>query len=236
MDGGKVMEEEMTLDLRELLYILRKRMGLIIGITLAATIISIIISFFVLTPVYEAKMSVVIGKSSSGPPTSELDYSLNDVTMYQKLVKTYAEVAKSRVVAQSTLDLMNTELKVDDLMEMVTVTPQADTQLMDITVKSIDPEEAKQAVSSLTIAFVKRAESLIPNTSIEILDQPELPENPVSPNKKLNVAIAFFLGLMVSIGLVFVIEYMDNTVKTKEDVEKILNLPVIGLIPQHEAE
>jgi capsular polysaccharide biosynthesis protein len=236
MDGGKVMEEEMTLDLRELLYILRKRMGLIIGITLASTIISIIISFFVLTPVYEAKMSVVIGKSSSGPPTAELDYSLNDVTMYQKLVKTYAEVAKSRVVAQSTLDLMNTELEVDDLMEMVTVTPQADTQLMDITVKSIDPEEAKQAVSSLTIAFVKRAESLIPNTSIEILDQPELPENPVSPNKKLNVAIAFFLGLMVSIGLVFVIEYMDNTVKTKEDVEKILGLPVIGLIPEHEAE
>ena len=228
------MEEEMTLDLKELFYILRKRMGLIIGITLASTIISIIISFFVLTPVYEAKMSVVIGKAET--TSTDSAYSLNDVTMFQKLVKTYAEVAKSRVVAQSTLDLMNTDLEVDDLIEMVTVTPQADTQLMDITVKSTNPEEAKQVVSSLTLAFIKRAESLISNSSIEILDQPELPENPVAPNKKLNVAIAFFLGLMVSVGLVFVIEYMDNTVKTKEDVEKILNLPVIGLIPEHEAE
>lgn len=58
-----------------------------------------------------------------------------------------------------------------------------------------------------------------------------MPENPVSPNKKLNIAIGFLLGLMVSIGLAFLLEFVDNTFKTKEQVEQILGLPVVGAIP-----
>jgi capsular polysaccharide biosynthesis protein len=156
--------------------------------------------------------------------------------MYQKLVKTYAEVAKSRAVAQSTLNVIGTDITVDELLEMLTVTPQEDTQLMDISVKSTDPEEAKIIVEALTNDFIVRAEKLISNSNIEILDIPEVPKKPIAPNKSLNVIITFFLGLVVSMGLVLIREYMDNTVKTKEEVEKTLNLPVIGLIPLHEAE
>ena len=58
-----------------------------------------------------------------------------------------------------------------------------------------------------------------------------MPEKPVSPNKKMNIAIAFLLGLMVSVGLVFLLEYLDNTYKTKEQLEKELELPVLGVIP-----
>ena len=59
----------------------------------------------------------------------------------------------------------------------------------------------------------------------------ELPESPVSPNKTMNIAIAFLLGLMVSVGLVFLIEYLDNTYKSKEQLEKELDIPVLGTIP-----
>jgi capsular polysaccharide biosynthesis protein len=228
------MEQEVALDLKELYYILKKRIGLIISITLLATIISALVNIFVLTPVYEAKVSVVIGKDIT--LSNETNYDLNDVTMYQKLVKTYAEVAKSRAVAQSTLNVIGTDITVDELLEMLTVTPQEDTQLMDISVKSTDPEEAKIIVEALTNDFIVRAEKLISNSNIEILDIPEVPKKPIAPNKSLNVIITFFLGLVVSMGLVLIREYMDNTVKTKEEVEKTLNLPVIGLIPLHEAE
>jgi capsular polysaccharide biosynthesis protein len=228
------MEQEVALDLKELYYTLKKRMGLIISITLLVTIISALVNIFVLTPIYEAKVSVVIGKDIT--LSNETNYDLNDVTMYQKLVKTYAEVAKSRAVAQSTLDVIGTDITVDELLEMLTVTPQEDTQLMDISVKSTDPEEAKIIVEALTNDFIVRAEKLISNSNIEILDIPEVPKKPIAPNKSLNVIITFFLGLVVSMGLVLIREYMDNTVKTKEEVEKTLNLPVIGLIPLHEAE
>ena len=63
----------------------------------------------------------------------------------------------------------------------------------------------------------------------------ELPENPVSPNKKMNIAIAFLLGLMVSVGLVFLLEYLDNTYKNKDQLEKELGIPVLGAIPDIES-
>lgn len=228
------MEEEMTLDLRRISYILRKRLKLIVFITLIVTIMSAVISVFALTPVYEAKISVVIGKAAGISDNSS--YNLSDVTMYQKLVKTYAKVAKSENVAESALDLMDIDLTTEELLEMLSVSPQEDTQIMDINVQSINPEEAKKIVSSITIAFIERAEELIPNGNIEILDQPKIPKKPVKPNKKLNVLIAFFLGLMISVGLVFVLEYMDNSIKTKEEVEKYLDLPVVGIIPEHVSE
>ena len=60
-------------------------------------------------------------------------------------------------------------------------------------------------------------------------------KNPVSPNKKMNIAIAFLLGLMVSVGLVFLLEYLDNTYKNKDQLEKELGIPVLGAIPDIES-
>ena len=67
--------------------------------------------------------------------------------------------------------------------------------------------------------------------NVKIIESVRVPEKPVSPNKKMNIAIAFLLGLMVSVGLSFLIEFMDNTFKTKEQIENILDLPAIGVIP-----
>ncbi|WP_461207727.1 YveK family protein [Clostridium sp. DL1XJH146] len=228
------MEEEITLDLRELFGILRKRIKLILAITLLATMISAIISFFVLTPVYESKMSVIIGKQTTAGKVE--DYTYSDVTMYQKLVKTYAVIAESKNVAEKALKWGAFDLEVNELVSKIKVSPQSDTQIMDISIQSTDPEEAKELVSAVTVAFIERAKEVIPNGSVEILDEAKVPKNPISPNKKLNVAIAFFLGLMVSVGIVFVLEYLDNTVKTKEDIQKLLDIPVIGVIPEHAAE
>ncbi len=233
-DGGIYMEEEITLDLRELFGILRKRIKLIAGITILSTMIAAIISIFVLTPVYESKMSVIIGKQSTAGVVE--DYTYSDITMYQKLVKTYAKIAESKNVSEKAIKWGAFDIEVNELASKIKVSPQADTQIMDISIQSEDPDQAKALVEAVTVSFIERAKEIIPNGSVEILDEAKVPENPVSPNKKLNVAIAFFLGLMISVGIVFGLEYLDNTVKTKEDIAKLLDIPVIGQIPEHVAE
>ena len=75
---------------------------------------------------------------------------------------------------------------------------------------------------------------MVPNGNVKVLEEVQLPENPVSPNKTMNIAIAFLLGLMVSVGLVFLLEYLDNTYKNKEQLEKGLDIPVLGTIPDLE--
>lgn len=225
------MDEELTLDLKDLVITLGKRWYIIVGITLIATIASIVISFFVIKPTYESRTSIFIGKDLS---QENSEYTSNDIAMYQKLIKTYATIAKTEDVVSEAIAIGNFDLTTAEYLEAITVTPQADTQILDITVKSGDPIIAQQMVEALSEAFFQKAAEVYPNGNISILDTPKVPEKPVSPNKKLNVAIAFLLGGMVSVGIVFLMEYMDSTVKREEELAKILDVPVIGLIPDHE--
>ena len=67
---------------------------------------------------------------------------------------------------------------------------------------------------------------------IRVIDEARIPKDPIKPNKKLNLAIGGILGLMLGVMLTFFLEYMDNTIKTTDDIERYLGLPVLGLIPK----
>lgn len=227
------MDEESTLDLREIFDVIKKRKWIIILITLFLTIISGVLSFFVLPPTYEASVSVLIGKM---PDNQQQQIQYNDVMMYQKLLKTYSEIAKSRLVAETTIRQLNKNIGYSEFESSITVTPQADTQIMIIKAKSKDAKDAMETVNALSEAFIREAMRLYPTGNVQIIDSATIPDRPIKPNKRLNIAIAFVLGLMISLGLVFLLEYMDNTIKTEGDVEKYLDIPVIGIIPKHKEE
>lgn len=123
------------------------------------------------------------------------------------------------------------ELKPEDVLANLTVSPVTDTQILQIKYKSNNPQEAKVVIQELTDEFIKTSKELVPNGNIKTIEEVQLPENPVSPNKKMNIAIAFLLGLMISVGLAFLLEFLDNTFKSKEQLERELDIPVIGVIP-----
>lgn len=220
----------MTLDLREIFAIIRKRIWLIVIITFISTAASGVISFFFIHPTYEAKTSIIIGKATEGQNQQE---QYNDVLMYQKLSKTYGEIAQSRMIAEKTIEKLGQDISPEDFEKKVTVTPEADTQIMIIKVKDKSPENAMKIANTITQVFIDEATRIYPTGNVQIMDSAPLPKTPVSPNKKLNIAIAFLLGIMISTGVIFLIEYMDNTIKTEDDIEKYLGLPVIGIIPKN---
>lgn len=223
------MQDEMTLDLKDFLNILRKRMSLIIIITLVTTLAAGIISFFIIKPTYEAQTSIIIGKAVDNQ-NQKVDYS--DVMMYQQLVKTYSEIAQSRRVADKTLEKLNNGMTVQQLQKSITVTPEQNTQILIVKTQGKDAKESARIVNTLSETFIEEARVIYPTGVIQIMDNAQVPDKAAKPNKKLNVAIAFFLGLMGSVGLSFLFEYMDSTLKTEEDIEKYLELPVIGIIPK----
>ncbi len=89
-------------------------------------------------------------------------------------------------------------------------------------------------VQAITNEFVTTSKALVPNGNIKVIETVKVPETPVSPNKKMNIAIAFLLGAMVSVGVSFLLEFLDNTYKNREQLEKELDIPVIGTIPYTE--
>lgn len=219
--------EEQVIRLDELFESLKKRWLMILCITLIATIISGVLSFFVIKPQYEASTKVFIGKDES----ENQSYSQNDVLMYQKLMKTYSEAIKTKDLVSRSLKGTGLDLEASNVLNNLTVVTVADTQILQIKYKSTNPKEAETVIERISEEFVKTSKELVPNGNIKIIEKVELPTNPVSPNKKMNIAIAFLLGLMVGVGLAFLLEFLDNTFKNKDQLERELDIPVIGSIP-----
>ena len=219
--------EEQVISLSEIFDALKKRWIMIVAITLAATIVSGIITFFVIDPVYETSTKVFVGKEEN----DEAAYNTNDIQMYQKLLQTYAQTIKTKDLVSRAISSLSYDLEASSVVGGLTVNPITDTQILQIKYQSKDPEEAKAVLKNVTDEFIVTAKELVPNGNVRVIEEVELPKNPVSPNKKMNIAIAFLLGLMVSVGIVFLLEYLDNTYKNKDQLERELDIPVLGVIP-----
>lgn len=223
--------EEQVISISEVFEAIKKRWTIIVAITLTATIISGIISFFVIDPVYEASTKVFVGKEEN----DNAAYNSSEINMYQQLLQTYAQAIKTKdLVNRAISGLKYDGLEARNVVESLTVNPISNTQILQIKYQSKDPNEAKDVLKSVTDEFIVTAKELVPNGNVRVIEEVELPQNPVSPNKKMNIAIAFLVGLMVSVGLVFLLEYLDNTYKNKEQLEKDLGIPVLGAIPDVE--
>ena len=226
--------EENTISLQEIVYALKKRWKLIVLITIAATLVSAILSFFVIKPQYEAKTKLFIGKQESQDNNA---YNNSDVMMYQQLMKTYSELVKTsdlvtKAVKSADLDYNQKEIK--EILKNLNANPSADTQILDLSYKGGNPKDVLKVTEAITNEFISESKELIPNGNVQVIQKAQLPEHPVSPNKKLNILIAFVLGLMVGIGVVLLLEYLDNTFKSREELEKTLELPIIGTIPDYD--
>jgi protein tyrosine kinase modulator len=221
------------MELKEYLHILKKRWLLIISVTLTCVFASAVVSFFLIKPTYQASISVVIGGNKDESSTNP-NQTYNDVMMYQKLVKTYSEFVKTRSVAEDAIEKLNLDKTPAALLDMVSVAPKGDTEFLTITVKSKDAYEARDIANQVAKSLKEITKDIKKVDNVQLVDDALLPSGPVSPKPLLNIAIALILGLFVSVGIVFLIEYLDNTVKDTDELEKLLEVPVLGAIPMIE--
>lgn len=227
MNNEETIRNEEIISIEEIVDVLKKRWKMIVCLALIATIAATIVSFFLITPKYEASTKVFIGKESD----KNQSYDNNDVQMYQKLLKTYAEIVTTNDLVEKAVDRNNLNISSEAVLKGLTVTPRADTQILEIKYTSTNPELAKSVIESITDEFIIDSKELISNGNVKVVESVKLPEAPSSPNKKLNIVIALMAGLMVGIGIAYLLEFVDDTFKTKEQLEEILGLPVIGTIP-----
>nr|WP_281271545.1 Wzz/FepE/Etk N-terminal domain-containing protein [Peribacillus asahii] len=232
-----MMEE--TISLRELFETLKKRLSLILVITLLAAAVSGAISYFVLKPVYKSSSQILVSQSAASSLASIAGVSLDTDAKY---IETYNVILKSPYI----LDQVIKELKMDTTPEQlngsVSVTQEGASQVVTISVTNNDPAEAVRIANEIAEVFQREIAQLMRIDNITILSKAELADNPapVKPEPLLNIAIAIVVGLMAGVGLAFLLEYLDNTIKSEQDIEKLLELPVLGVVttitPNEETE
>ena len=117
------------------------------------------------------------------------------------------------------------------LNKKISVSQVESTEILKITVKDSDAELAALIANTEADIFKQQINEMMKVDNVSTIDVAKVPENPVAPNKVMNIAIATVLGMMVSVGLVFVLEFLDRTYKTPTDIERHLGLPILGAIP-----
>lgn len=222
------MEEE-TISIRELFSVLKKRMSLMIVVTLLATIISGVISYTYLKPVYQASTQILVSQAAAGSLSSLAGIELDTDAKY---IETYNVILKSPYILDQVIKKLDLKTTAQGLNGSVSVTQEGKSQVVSIAVTNNNPAQAVIIANEIANVFQREISKLMRIDNIRILSPAELPENPVpiKPQPILNMAIAFVVGLMASVGIAFLLEYLDNTIKDEQDIEKLLDIPVLGIV------
>lgn len=220
------MEE--TISLQELFQTLRKRLKLILIITVIATAISGIVSYFVLTPIYQASTQILVNQEKSGQQT----INMGELQTNLQLINTYNVIIKSPAILDIVKERLDTEKSVEQLNSQITVASQKDSQVISVTVQDPDPKMAAEIANTTAKVFQEEIVTLMNVDNVNILSNAVVKDHPtpVKPNPMLNMAIALVVGLMAGVGLAFLLEYLDNTIKNEQDIEQFLELPVLGAV------
>lgn len=219
------MAQEM--DLRELFQVIWKRKYILVLLPLIAVLTSGFLSYKVIIPVYEASATLIVHKS--GEAVMRDDYT--SLLAAKELVKTYSEIAKSRTVAEKVSINLGGELSAKEIQEMVRVSLLGDTIMLRISAKDTSPKRASRLVNTVAYVFSQEAKDILLVDSVKVLDPSIEPTVPVKPVTALNMAIAAVIGSIVVVGMIFFLNFLDDSIKTAEDVDKYLGIPVLGAIP-----
>lgn len=212
--------------LKQFIKMVVSRFWMIAVIVVFTSSITAVFSLKIVDKVYEASSRLVI---STKVETGNLRY--DDVMLNQRLVKTYSEIIKSRSIADKVINSLGLTMSHIDFAKKVQVNSVSDTEVIEIRVRDNNPQLAARITDELSKVFIEKIVTMINIDNIQILDRAVIPDIPVSPKPVLNIIVASFLGVMLGIGVVLLMEYLDSTMKTLEDVKKYLSIPILACIP-----
>ncbi len=223
------MEE---IDLKELFNIFWNKKWLIILVTLIFGIAGVVYTLGFKTPVYSAKTTLVLATSKSQEDAGVNSITTTDLTLNSKLVGTYSKLAKSNKVVRKVLSTLNLEEDEERIRNNISVTSEEDTDVIRITVTHENAAYSAKIANEVAKEFSKVVNEIYKIDNVYLVDEAEIPDRPSNVHHKKDVALFAFVGLAISAAYVFILNMLDTTVKTSEDIEKEFGLPVLVTIPQ----
>lgn len=219
------MEE--TIDLREYFTIIKKRFWIVILTTVIAVGISVVITNCIKVQFYQAQTTMIVNVEKN---ENQAMLTSDQISAGQKLAVLYGEIIKSRSVLEPVIEKLNLDMTPQQLAGMISVSQVNETHIMNLSVTDTDPDRAKDIANTIPGVFTEEVKRTIKANGVEVLD-PSLGGYPIVSNSSNKVLIAGVLGVMIGLFIIFLIEFLDNKVKTPQDMEKYFNIPVLGVIP-----
>lgn len=215
------------LDIKELLRLITRRWWIILIATVVLTSLTAVYSYVTLEPVYEANTTLYVGKIIE----SDASIAYNDLILGDSLVNDYRELVKSRLITGIVIKNLGLDTTSQSLANQISVVSMKDTRLIEISVQDKDPSLAMDIADEIANVFKNKVVEIMDVKNVQIIDSPELPTTPIKNNIKMNIVFAFLGGVMLGVSVIILLQFLDSTIKTADDVQRYMGLPIIGTIP-----
>jgi len=233
---GSSDDEYYVLSFGDILRVLWQRLWIIA--LCAVTFMGAALGYSLLqTPAYEAEATVLIGqaigKAQAGDAVSS-DLSASDIEGLNSLTGTMATAVSTRRVAEAVIQEMDLSIAPEDILNNLGAQQIPETQFIQITYESPSPHRSQQIVNAVSEEFSRQVATLTSKANAvtaTVWERAAVPDSPASPAPLRNGLLGLVLGAMLGVALAFVLENLDNSFQSVEEVERVSGVPALGLIP-----
>ena len=155
----------------------------------------------------------------------------SDLQAGSYLVKDYREIILSQNVLSQAIEELKLDMTPAELSKKISVSVPTDTRILSITAKDGNPKEAARIANGLRNVAAEKIIAVTKVSDVTTLDEAEVPQSPSSPNIRRNVLLGFIAGACLMVVLLVVVEVLDDRVKRPEDIEELMGLTLLGIVP-----
>ena len=221
-----VSDAEAEIDLLELFFRLAESWKRICVTAILGAIVMGVVSFFVLTPQYEATSKLYVMNASDSA------INLSDLQIGSYLTSDYREVFKTWEVHERVIQNLSLPYSYEQMQRLLSVSNPSDTRILYITAKTPDPQLSTDIANEYASVARQYISEIMSTEQPNVMSVALRPVKPVSPNKTLNILIGFVLGALLMTGVITIRFVMDDKIKTADDIAKYVDMPTLAIVPQ----
>ena len=219
---------ESTFNLNKFLKAVKKRKALLILVTLAFIVFSAVASYTIMKPVYQATTQILINQNTTG----NQDFESLDINTNLQLIGTYNVIIKSPAILSNVIEELELNDSVASLTERITVNDIESSQVVSLSVEDSSMEQAVSIANTTAQVFQEEIQQMMKVDNVSILAAAETGTNakPIRPDPIFNMAIGAIVGLVFGVGIILILEQLNTTVRSEEDIEEIAGLQILGVV------
>lgn len=215
---------ENSLDLSKFMKAIKKNWKLLLILPIIFMLIALLMTMFLMKPKYESNTQVLVNQKEK---KSEL--MAQEVQSNIQLVNTYSEIVKSPRILDEVAK-KNKKYSASEIKSMLTTTTQAESQILNVNIESGSKKDAEKVANDIAKVFSDEMPDIMNVDNVTILSKANGTASKVSPSLIINLAIGLILGLILALIIIILKEIFDKRIRTEEDIERELNIPVLGSI------
>ena len=217
------------IDLKEILDNMVKRWWLILMLCILGALLAFIISDQVIDPIYQADTTLFIGNEQND---IDIGISLSDLNRNSGLIKDYQNIAKTRLIIEEVMKQLGVSIPIKEFREGMKIFTVDDSRLFIVSYTSNNAQFSANAANEIAKQLSLAVGEIVGVENIRVLDKALVPDQPISPNIIKNTILGGLIGIVISMMINLILFLANDTIIKKEEIEKAIDLPVIGEIPK----